>query len=1277
MNSKLKQSAVVLVTSMIVLSAVPAGLLVASELAAAAPSNDTTVDDFEDGDTTVNHANWTGWTGDTTALSTTTNAITGSYSGELTASGASNQVYATRSSNITAGQIGASFNVSSGTATADDKYYITVDSSTTTAIQVAFFMDGSIKYYSGGSWVETGGTWSTGTDYDVTFRSINWSSGTYDIYLNGNKVADAEFRSAVTGFDEVKHGLDTFTSGSSATVKVDDTGFSNAGTTASVKDISEDFEDGDAQNSPDSGWTNWYGDTGDWTATSGDSISGSYSGKLTANNAYRAVHVATAEGDYITPSSVEVTMSVSQQAGNDVDYTNFKALDSGTSKQLFVGALDDNGNVNVTDGPQPVTIGSWSAGTTHTFRFHSIDYSAKTYKVDYAGSTYGPFDFQNQDGQHIDKFTFQSRTTNSGINRYAVMDELQTTGVGLRDAISGTVVNQNGDPVSDATVEVYGINYSHPDISSSSDKDQIARDILTSYAEAVPDSWDSSFNLDSTFEEPGGNGKYVAVTSNGVDGKTWLSSGDLGDPQLRVPADEELVLTSWDSTKTGGVLGQNEWDEQLPGSSLKSESIVVEQIGAGGSVLSSETLSLDSKETEGTLDPSVLHYARADLNPGFYRVYPESNEASAYVVQVGSYEGAARASTSSKIKTNLTAEDGSLAETAKEPSKALEDDKMVLKSVKTDSNGEFSAQLPNNVETVAVQVIGSKPSIPNTSTTTSEPSDWFSVGGVEETRQLDETNLTSTSFVVSSAPRIVDVPKDGVEIEVYTLPTSPYEDISDQLNKSEWRDQLLSNLSMSNLPPALQDELGGADKEKLERLHNQMDNLTRENDALEARLQSILANQSGETNESIDLHLNTSSANRTELLTRIGALQHSIESLEKTIEPGEGESSTSGESVSYVQPFDTDLDSESVLVRAHYTNGTTRVLSTDSEYVSVNDRIGRGDEVVIEDLPLGEAAGAGIEVTVATEDGTGSSEKQFENPGYSDEFPALQSVSLSSVRPGPNETVSLNINPSGSAPFDKVEGVSVRAPDGSDRPASITGPNSVQFATNGSGIYSVRTVFSTPNGKNHTLVQRVRAGEASVDMPATVRVKTSPFGSMAVVGDGLSDGEVSLDQGGTALSVVAEVPQGKDAPGELKVDATDSSLPPDGTVSVRVVEGPARQSIGQHIETTVHLGGMSENTLVYRNDEPLTSDSKLGTIRRSAGQSTVKTHTDEQGTLTIRRNSDPSLVERASWFVETRIPDVSLFAGVDFEALGGASTVGGLGLVPIVGILAARKRRRV
>jgi len=1044
------------------------------------------------------------------------------------------------------------------------------------------------------------------------------------------------------------------------------------------------------------------GDVSEWSVngnfgTTTDSFEGSYAGELgSPGSGFTSVDLTNFE--YTSLSSM--SMAYKHSGGSS---THIKLTSSADSSIVDIHANEDgDGKYDVEDADgniQDVNLDVY-AGNWTVLQFKNLDFSAGTYDFyiyDKSGNLLDSATGLQMRSGYAEKYNKISIDNSDGDSGTKV-DNFKVNGASFSSpatsSVSGTVVSQTGDPISGVSVQVYAINYSHPDVSSASDKDLKARDLLENYSGAAsggtdledpepqtPDAWDPELDLSSKFEDT--EGRYAAVTSKGVDADYWLSDGDIGQPQLRVPADEELIVTQWNANNE--PLVQGEWDSQLPGTNVQSGAVMIEQIGPGGSEISDKRVLMDETESAdsfSSLDPSKLHYGSVDLNPGFYRVYPAANGESSYLIQVGSLEAAAETvisgpsteAMSQAITPNLTAagrgEDTTpeLANMATAESEALETDKMTLKTATTNETGEFTVQLPSNLETAGVQVIGS----------TGEAT---SVDSYQNATEISEKDLRNSSIVVSGAPRIVDVPKSGVTIQAVELSAAPYEDLEDLLNKTEWREDFLENLTLSDLPPSFQDNLDSVNRSKLENLHNQMDNLTRRNDRLESRLQSVLANET-DTNETINLHLNASDANRTELITRIGALQESIESLESTIEPGDGESSTDGDTLSWVKPFDTELAPENVLVRAHYTNGTTKVLGTESPYVSVNSRPAIGDEVVIEDLPLGEAAGAGIDITVATEDGVGKEDKNFRNPSYSGQFPEIESLSLSSVSPGPSETVTAELNPASAAPFDRIESVSVRTPNGSTLgTATIEGPDTVQFSTNGSGVYRVRTVFSTPNGKNHTLVQSIRASESSVDLPATVRVKTSPFGSLAVVGDGLSGGEVSIDDSGTGASITAAVPQGADAPSELEVHATDVSLPPDGTVSVRVARGPARESIGQHVETTVHLGGMSEGTLVYRNGDPLEDDSKLGSIRRAGGSSTVQTHTDDQGTLTVRRNTDPSFIDRATYFVETTVPDLGILS-TGLDVLGGVGSLAGgssslaVGVVPIVGLVAVGKRRR-
>ncbi|QLH83406.1 carboxypeptidase-like regulatory domain-containing protein [Halosimplex pelagicum] len=876
------------------------------------------------------------------------------------------------------------------------------------------------------------------------------------------------------------------------------------------------------------------------------------------------------------------------------------------------------------------------------------------------------------------------------------------------NAVSGTVVSQSGDPVAGQTVQVFGMNYSHPDIESAPDPQQEARDILSSYLEAAPDSWDDTLApVSDIFESEDAN--YVAVTTESVSGDGIFTGDDLANPQIQVPADEEIILTEWDPTQTGGLGGQNAWDEQLPGTLQHDGEIVIEQVSAGNDTLSRTTVETTEEQTSGGVlgfGSTTANYATASLNPGFYRVYPEGSPGTAYPIQVGSLGDAATASTSKLIAPNLEDDSGQLAEAAKDEAEALANNKMVQKTTVSKGDGSFSVQLPNNVETVSVQVVGTQPGevvdeATGETTVPDAPTRREAIQSVEEwsTRATDPQNATSglntSTFYMSSSPRIVDVPSSDVSMQVIELSAPGFTDVGDQINKSEWRDELLSNLSYADLPTQLLENISAlenrtalnnltsVDRERLEELYGDLENLSQRNSNLEDRVKQLLGERNATTsadalNESLNLYLNATDATNPELVERVTSIETALSQLEETIDVGDGETTVSGETVSWVQSFDTDLSPENVLVRAHYTNGSVRTLSPGSEYVSINSRPGLADEVEIRQLPLGDAAGAALSVDVATEDGTGGDRISLPNPTYDGTMPALDAVAFSSLRPGPRETVTGTLKPASSSPAIDLEAVSVVGPDGAEVPSTINGTRTLQFTTNGSGAYAVRSVFSTPNGANHTLTQYVEAGSSSVEMKPGVRVETTPFGPTAVVGDGLTDGGVELSEGGTAIDVVAMVPAESEAPDALDVHLSALSLPPDSTVSVRLAKGAAEQSIGKHVETTVHFGGLGDGTLLYRNGEPLPDDSTLGEVIRGAGSSTIKTHTDDQATLEIERNADPSIWNQISYQVATAIPDFSLglqLGGLPLGGLGAGPSTAALAIAPVGGVLLAQRRR--
>jgi len=136
----------------------------------------------------------------------------------------------------------------------------------------------------------------------------------------------------------------------------------------------------------------------------------------------------------------------------------------------------------------------------------------------------------------------------------------------------------------------------------------------------------------------------------------------------------------------------------------------------------------------------------------------------------------------------------------------------------------------------------------------------------------------------------------------------------------------------------------------------------------------------------------------------------------------------------------------------------------------------------------------------------------------------LDALSLSSLRPGPEEQVDVTLVGDDDTQVTNITSVRAVAPDGSTLDTTTDGPATATFTTAGEGRHYVEVTFETASGETGTLTHRIAAGETDQAMPPGVRIKDTPFGTIAVVGDGFESGSVDVQQGGGQIDVTAQIP---------------------------------------------------------------------------------------------------------------------------------------------------------
>lgn len=865
----------------------------------------------------------------------------------------------------------------------------------------------------------------------------------------------------------------------------------------------------------------------------------------------------------------------------------------------------------------------------------------------------------NSDTHKIDVSTgSQSDVFNRPIQRFAVTDT-RTASSSSGNTVSGVVKNQNGEPLSNVTVQAYGVDYSQITATGIRSKAEKARQQLQNAAERLPDSFEPSINPLDEFKSQ--SARYVLPTVSTAAGGPFVDGADLSNTNIALPADERIMLVVGDPTKEGFV--QGEYDSQVPGATVDKEGteMVVESIGATGENVTRTTVEIDRTAGGNFPDPSGLGYTYVDLSPGFYRFYPKDSDFKGPIYQVGSQDQIV-----GLIEEDLRDKVDDLTDRAQDVRDKLQNNKWESANVTTNGTGEFSLSVGSTTETVALQVVGA------------DQQSLRTIQAVSDLRKLKEQDDYNGSVVLSSAPKIVDAPHSGVTLRTVELQSPPQQNLSDLFNESEWRNKLLDDLNYGNVSGRLGQLLNAtnASRARLENMYQNLSQLAEQNDRLEERLKNI-------TNGNVSF--NASDATDGELRQRINRLQRAINELASDVgsdsptvinrggddvdedeivnrvvdavtddadEGGEPPPS-SNKTVSLRFPFEAELELADVTATAHYSNGTTRPVA--GQYLAIDksanpDATGGTEAVVIRNYPLGDAASVQFDVTVAAEKGLAKASKMVRNPTFNGSTPALDAVSVSSLRPGPDETVTGSVTPEDSGEFKNVSAIKVYHPNGSKLShAYVTGAHSFNYSTSGEGSYLVRLTYTNTGEDTFTVSFGIETGDEDLAMPPGIRAESGPAaGVYAIAGEGFTAGSADIASGGSSLSVTGQIAQDADTPTKLHVYTAGADLDKASTVTVNVVRGSDKGGISQHVRVIAHLQAVPDETLFRRNGDPLPQgESAEGSVDLRSDSTVVTTFTDSSGDLSITTNTDPGFLARANWQLDQALQTVGI-DGVPF-----------------------------
>jgi len=841
------------VWSLLLVTATTSGMMVLGSTPAAA-AEPTLQEGFEDGDTTVSENNWSGWNVAAGSLQANeTDLINGSYAGEVTSSSETAKMDITHSSSATPSRVGMKIHIpEEGTGN-----YVNMRVMSGSTEVAAVSLDTNNNEATVWSSGETVGDVqiAAGETYSVEFTNINYSAETFTLKVNGEDLGEYSFSGSASSIDTLQYRHGTEGCGCTRTSYIDDVQIGGDAFPVTFKNgaLIDDFEDDDLF-ADHTDWEGWYGDTGALSTETESPINGSVSGKLTASDSIEKVYIQPESAGSQTPDYLETKIRISNNtvSGDDggsdeVDISIAKGTGGGSN---IIGRLrfdDSTDKVTVNPGQQNTTIrDSWSAGTEYTIAFGNISWSEQRFTVYINGKKEGRFDFR-ADASALELFSVRNDIRNSSTTRSVYFDDVRegpgdapsNTGTSGGGEVNGTVVDQNGDPVANATVVGWGVDYSNISAGQAQSLEDRARELIQESTNLRPKSFDPELQLAGTDGKLSKTGeRYVAVHTagdwalRGVDPgggftPTLGTNPELGSPLVRAPANEKLILTAWDPTKTGLV--QDGADGDLPGSTVpESTTIIVEQIGPSNSTIGEE-MRLETQpyaEITSVSNPTgkTHHAAKVELPTGFYRVQVEGSSFS-YVIAVGDTKQMVQA-----IQSDLTSKADTLSNRAQEIRDKLDKGKFTTYRTTTNADGEYNFSTGSNVKTVAIQAHKTPPGM------ATDPQN----ATLEDIRTYYATTDYNGSMVLPSEVKTVDAPSSNNTVRVREYSAPSYPDLNRFKNATEQFEGFLKNLTYSELPSQFHQPAVDVTREQWKTSYETLRNLVEGRPEVEERAQELL-----------------------------------------------------------------------------------------------------------------------------------------------------------------------------------------------------------------------------------------------------------------------------------------------------------------------------------------------------------------------------------------------------------------------------------------------------
>ncbi len=803
--------------------------------------------------------------------------------------------------------------------------------------------------------------------------------------------------------------------------------------------------------------------------------------------------------------------------------------------------------------------------------------------------------------------------------------------------LNGTVSTQTNDGVANATVQL--TMSKEPSIPQADTQlDELSNPIPAAYEEQIRNGFDL-LGGDGYLEN--NDGAYAAIYDPSDLGLTYQASADLSEPKVtNIEPGEEQALIISDTEASCGVLGfeTNEYNQQIPGCVQPEGNVTIEKLSGTGEVVATDSVSVEEAGNQRDFGgPTNVHYATYTFAEGIYRVSAETEDGDgiSYLTKAGNptpdFNRYAR-----NVEGAFTSQTESLRD-------AIDQDLLEVKTVTTNETGYWEASVPDNAKLVTV----SARKAPGVAV---DPANLTYENMSDAYNAEDSPNA---SVYLPSRTKRVSPPAQNVDVTLREVAFPGFADMDRLQTRLQELKNKLNNLTMDDLPQQLLQRMETESRDDLANAWGSLrGTLVNYEPAREAYLEISDREEVPTADELSKSELQAAIQNANVAITRSSSTGQLTEMASETTE----------DTISQTwELVGIPLDQANVSVVADYSNGTSRVV--DDEYIETSSGIVGADTISVEEFPLGEddPEQVSFRLRVAGADEFASKTTAALNPTFSGEVPSIDAVEVTSLQPGPDDRVTVEVHPDSESTFRGVEEMTVRGPDGETIATSnISDGTTASFTTDGAGVHSIRFTIESTSGDTFTDVVQIEAADTDETLRPSIYAHSGPLGTYALVGDGFESGDVETTSTGS-IEIVGQLGNDAEVPNTVDVFAEGVDVGTESATTVRIVRGESRQGVRANVPIVFHTpmlnspdDARSHKTLVRANGNPVAWDgsTRYGVVEQDNDGASIRAFTADNGVLTLSLDNTPSWWERTNFSWDTNYPWLPLTAGAS-PLLGG------------------------